>query len=328
MIYVEKLLKDLILIPSPSGNEKAIGEFIFTILHKQGFQTEKNLVERDRFNIVAKLGKPKVYLSAHMDTVNPFLKYSENKSYVFGRGACDTKSSIAAMITAAIEAKKLKINNFGLIFTVGEESTLDGARAVVKSRLPIPFIIVGEPTSLEIVNVHFGILIIKIIVKGKAAHSSRPEKGVNAIYILLNIIQKVNTISLYPETLMCLAQINGGSADNIIPDEAHAIFSFRISPNDTTDYYKIINSFSTNSIVVKIIQNIEAVYSKVPTQLSFIKTIKTVKYLTELSFYKNGVVLGPGDIQYAHGIQEKLPRKELSEAVKIYKNILENFSRN
>ena len=79
---------------------------------------------------------------------------------------------------------------------------------------------------------------------------------------------------------------------------------------------------------MKIIQNIEAVYSKVPTQLSFIKTIKTVKYLTELSFYKNGVVLGPGDIQYAHGIQEKLPRKELSEAVKIYKNILENFSRN
>lgn len=327
MTLEENLLKSLILIPSPSGNEKAIGEFIFDILNKNGFQTERNFVEKDRFNIVAKLGKPNVYLSAHMDTVRPFLKLSENTSNFFGRGACDTKGSIAAMITAAIEAKKQKIHNFGLIFTVGEESTLDGAKAIVKSRLPIPFIIVGEPTSLEIVNGHFGILVIKIVTKGKAAHSSRPEKGINAINMLLDVIQKIKTLSLYPETLMCLAQINGGSADNIIPDEAHAIFSFRISPNDTTDYFKKIKSFSKNSIDVEVLQNIGAVYSKVPNQLSFIKSKKTVKYLTELSFYKNGIVLGPGDIQYAHGMEEKLPRKELTEAVKIYKRILENYSK-
>ncbi len=323
----EKLLKELILIPSPSGSEKEIGEFIFDILNKQGFQIQKYPVEKDRFNIIAKLGKPNVYLSAHIDTVRPFLKYCEDKSHIFGRGSCDTKASIAAMVTTAIEAKKQGINNFGLIFTVGEESTLDGVKAVVKSGLAVPFVIVGEPTSLEIVNGHFGILVIKITTKGKAAHSSRPEKGVNAIDMLLDIVQMVRAILISTGTLMSLVQIKGGIADNVIPNEAHAIFSFRISPDDSTDYYNKIKSFSTNNTKVEVVQEVKAIYCKVPNQLSFIKTIKTVKYLTELSFYKNGVVLGPGDIQYAHGPEERLPRKELSEAVKIYKQILENFSK-
>lgn len=322
----EKLLKDLISIPSPSGDEKAIGEFIFGLLKTQGFQTEKYPVEKNRFNVVAKLGKPNVYLSAHMDTVAPYIKYNETKSHIFGRGACDTKASVATMIIAAIEAKKQGLDNFGLIFTVGEDSTLDGAKAIVKSKLPIPFIIVGEPTSLEIVNGHFGILIIKIIAAGKAAHSSRPEKGINAIDKLLGVLAKVKTMPVNHGTLMSVVQINGGTADNVIPDAATGIVSFRVSPSDTTDYFKKIKSFAATGVKVES-QEIKAIYCKVPKQLSFIKKITTVKYLTELSFYKNGVVLGPGDIKYAHGPDEKLPRKELPEAVKIYKQILKNFSK-
>lgn len=320
------MLKDLILIPSPSGSEKMVGEFIFSILVKQGFEVNKCPVSENRFNVVVKLGKPKIYLAAHMDTVSPPLDYKETKSHIFGRGSCDTKASIACMITAAIAAKNEGYNNFGLIFTVGEEFNLDGAKAIVKSKLAIPFVIVGEPTSLAIVNGHFGILIIKVAAKGKTAHSSRPELGINAIDSLLDIIDKVNKMPIKSGTLMSLVQINGGFADNIIPDKAEAIFSLRISPNDSTDYLKRIKLFSIKNVKVEIIQKIEAVYCKVPAQLAFIKTIKTVKYLTELSFYKNGVVIGPGDIQYAHGAGEKLERKELFQAVEIYKKILNNFT--
>ncbi|MGD0523434.1 MAG: M20/M25/M40 family metallo-hydrolase, partial [Candidatus Microgenomates bacterium] len=202
----------------------------------------------------------------------------------------------------------------------------DGAKAIVKSKLNIPFVIVGEPTSLAIVNGHFGILIIKVTAKGKTAHSSRPEMGINAIDMLLEVISKVKKMPIGSETLMSLVQINGGFADNIIPDKAEAMFSFRISPDDLTDYAEKIKLLSTNDVEVEIVQQIGAVYCKVPTQLSFIKTVKTVKYLTELSFYKNGVVLGPGDIQYAHGPEENLDRKELPQAVEIYKEILRNFT--
>lgn len=326
MAYEEDLLKKLILIPSVSGYENTVGKYLFDLLKKYGFDTKKYTVEKDRFNIVAKIGNPKVFLSAHMDTVAPVLEYKETETNIFGRGSCDTKASIATMITAAIDAKKQGIKNFGLIFTVGEESSLDGAKAIMKSKINIPFIVVGEPTSMEIVNKHFGILVIKISAKGKSAHSSRPEKGINAIDILLDAIKRVKEISLYPETLMSLVQIAGGIADNIIPDTANAIFSFRISPNDTNDYPKIFKSFETGNLKVFVLQEVQPISCKVPKELSFIKTVRTVKYFTELSFYKNGIVLGPGDIQYAHGKEERIEKNELSKAVKIYIKILKNFS--
>lgn len=327
MISEGKLLKELMLISSISGDENEIGRYIFDILKNNGFETKKYPVGKGRFNVVATLGSPKIYLAAHMDTVGPMLKYKETDSYICGRGSCDTKGSAACMITAAINAKSLGLSDFGLIFTVGEETTLDGAREVVKSGLSIPFVVVGEPTSLEIVNGHFGILVVEISAKGKAAHSSRPEEGANAIDILLDSVMKVKKIPLGKGTLMSLVMLNGGIADNIIPAEAKAIFSFRISPTDKTDYIGKIRPLLTKNVKAAVIQEVKPVYCKVPQELSFIKTVKTVKYLTELSFYKKGVVLGPGDIKYAHGFDEKVPKKELVGAVEIYKKIIESFSR-
>jgi acetylornithine deacetylase len=322
----ETLLKELMSIFSYSGNELQIGEYIFNLLFQNGFQPEKLPVSKGRFNIVVKYGKPNIYLSAHMDVVKPMLDYRETKTHIYGRGACDTKASVAAMLTAAINAKNEGLTDFGLIFTVGEEEDLIGAKTVVDSGLDIPFVIVGEPTSLEIVNGHFGIIIIKVTAHGKAAHSSRPEKGINAIDMLLSVVKKIKTIPIFPETLISLVQINGGTADNIIPDEANAVFSFRISPKDTTNYVEKFKLLADKNINVDATLQIDAVYCDVPKELSFIETRRTVKYLTELSFFKNGVVIGPGDIQYAHGPDEQLPREELSKAVKIYQQILKNFS--
>lgn len=327
MQKVEKLLKELMLIPSPSGNEGVVGEFISNMLVKEGFEIEKNVVDDTRFNIIARIGDPKVYLSAHIDTVKTQLPYKETSTHILGRGSCDTKGSVASMIVAAIESKKQGLKNFGLIFTVGEEVDLIGARTIVKSGFNLPFVVVGEPTSLEIVNGHYGILIIKVSVKGKAAHSSMPEKGINAIDILVDLIKKTRTLKLGKGTLMSVVQINGGIADNIIPSEANAILSFRVSPNDTTDYLAKVKLFSDKSTKVEVVQEVKAIYCKVPPELAFIKKIKTVKYLTELSFFKTGVVLGPGDIKYAHGLEEKVPRKELEKAVKIYERIIGNYSK-
>jgi acetylornithine deacetylase/succinyl-diaminopimelate desuccinylase-like protein len=326
MTQEEQLLKELMLIPSPSGEEGEIGGYLFDLLKKSGFETKKYPMGKDRFNLVATLGKPKVYLAAHMDTVSPMLEYKETETHILGRGSCDTKGSVACMITAGVSAKSQGLTDFGLIFTVGEETVLDGAREIVKSGPSIPFVVVGEPTSLEIVNGHFGILIAEVSVKGKAAHSSRPEQGINAIDVLLDLMIKVREIPLGKGTLMSLVKINGGIADNIIPEEAKAMLSYRISPEDSTDYVSKIKSISPKEAKVTLVQEVKPVYCNVPKELSFIKTVKTVKYMTELSFYKKGVVLGPGDIKYAHGFDENVPRKELSGAVKIYERIIKNFS--
>ncbi|HUD44808.1 MAG TPA: M20/M25/M40 family metallo-hydrolase [Patescibacteria group bacterium] len=321
----ELLLKQLMSIPSVSGNETEIGEFIFTLLKKEGFNVTRQTVDKKRFNVIAKLGNPQIYLQAHMDTVPPFIPYSADETYIYGRGACDTKASIATMITAAIQCKQKGYSNFGLLFTTAEETDFDGAKKVIENKLQVPFIIVGEPTSLDIVNGHFGLNIFNITAKGKSAHSSRPEQGINAIDILSQIIAEVKKIKVHPETLISLVQINGGVADNIIPEFAEATFSMRISPNDKQDYNSMVKKFLPKNSQIEVKQNIGSVYCDIPDELSFIQTRRSVKYFTELSFFKKGVVIGPGDILYAHGANEKIIRSELPKAVKIYSQIIKNY---
>ncbi|MDP2873912.1 MAG: M20/M25/M40 family metallo-hydrolase [bacterium] len=327
MTSEEKLLKDLILIESQSNHEKDICNFIYNLLTKSGFKTIKNPVDANGFNIIAALGEPKVYLAGHLDTVSPFLDYRETKTHIFGRGACDTKGSVASMITAATNCKTKKLTNFGLIFTVGEEKDFRGARKIVASKMPLPFVVVGEPTALKVVNGHFGILVIKLSAQGKAAHSSQPQKGINAITILLEAVNSVNSLEIHPESLTSLVQISGGTADNVIPAEASAVFSFRISPADNTDYFQKIKALVSKKVTVDKTIDIKSVYTQVPEQLSFIKERLVVKYCTELSLFKNGIVLGPGDISFAHGANEQISKTELSEAVKCYSTIIENFSK-
>ena len=125
---------------------------------------------------------------------------------------------------------------------------------------------------------------------------------------------------------MSLVQINGGIADNIIPPDAEAIFSFRLAPEDTANYFELFSAFSSNEITFEKTIGIPGVHTNVPAELDFIKVRRTVKYFTELSFFKKGVIIGPGDIKYAHGPDERVNKEELSKAVEIYSKIIENFN--
>src|SRR3989344_2428832 len=146
---VKKLLTQLLRINSGNGNERGICAFVFRLLKRLGFGPKKIPVDENGYNIIVKFGEPKVYLSAHLDTVSPYSPPQVRRTHVYGRGAADAKGSAAAMIVAAIEARKENISNFGLIFTVGEEFDIRGAMAVVKSGLKIPFVVAGGPPQLQ-----------------------------------------------------------------------------------------------------------------------------------------------------------------------------------
>jgi acetylornithine deacetylase len=328
MISVEELLKKLITIPSVSGGEIEVGDYLFNLLQKQNFQVKKQFVDQNRFNLVANFGNPKVYFSAHMDTVAPFIDFNEDDNYIYGRGSCDTKASIASMIITAIKAKNNGMNNFGLTFTVGEETNFDGIKSLIKSNINIPFIVIGEPTSCNLVNGHYGILNIKLTSLGKAAHTSQPKKGINAIDLLIDAIRKIKSVSINPETPISLVKIEGGLADNIVPQNASAVYGLRPSPGDLNNYYDLFKSKLSQEKNIKIesLINVPPIHFTVPKELSFIGKGQTVKYFTELSFCPNGAVLGPGDIQFAHSPDERILKTELSKAVDIYYQILKNYS--
>src|SRR6266576_2105911 len=130
------LTRSLIDIESITGCEKAAGEFLFATLSKLAAPTagavEQMEVSPDRFNVLATWGTPVVTLSTHMDTVPPFFPSSEDDEFIRGRGACDTKGIIAAMISAAENLLAARTRNFGLLFVVGEEKDSLGALCAAK----------------------------------------------------------------------------------------------------------------------------------------------------------------------------------------------------
>ena len=327
MEKVDKFLIKLIKIQSPSGNELSICKFVFDLLKKEGLQVKKIFVDENSFNILAKVGEPKIYFSTHLDTVRGILPVKETKSKIYGRGACDAKASLAAMICAAVECKEKGLTDFGLIFTVGEEGNFRGVKKLLKSKIKILFAIVGEPTSLKLVNSHYGFLVIELIAKGKMAHTSTPKKGINAIDKLIKAIELIKKIKMQKNSFLNVCKISGGVADNVIPEKAGATISFRISPNDKTNYCAKIKKKVKNLVKAKKELELDSVSTKVPKELSFIKKIKNAKYVTELSFYRKGVVLGPGNPKFAHSDKEMIKRSELKKAVNIYKKIIANYNR-
>lgn len=324
---VFELLKKLIDTSSLSGAENRICQIVASVLRNEGFSVKVNKVDENGSNIIVRVGKPKVFLMAHLDTVEPYFPYSETSELIYGRGACDTKGSAASMICAASACLAKNVRDFGLIFTVGEESDFRGVKKLLSSKIEIPFAVVGEPTSLGVVNGHYGYTELKLIANGKAVHTSNPEKGENAIEKLvfaINIIKE--KVRPQKGTIMTLVKISGGTATNVVPDLAEALYSFRVSPYDNFDYLQIFKKRVGNLVGVFEGNKLDSVASKVPNHLKFLGKPKITKYCTELSFLGNrGVVIGPGDITVAHANNEFVKKAELEKAVEIYSEIIGSF---
>lgn len=323
----KELLKTMINIPSISGDEKKMGQFLFDLLKNEGFTVEKISLDAARFNVFAYVGKPKIILQAHMDTVVPYIPFSEDEKYIYGRGSCDTKASVACMIMAGSLAKNEGISDFGLLFTVGEEVDFVGAKKLQDFIQKMgSFLIVGEPTKLKPIKAHYGISVFSIECSGKAVHSSKPELGINAIDKLVGLLgNQVKKFKVDKNTLMSLVKIEGGIADNIIPDKAKALFSMRIAPKDNHNYPVEMQKLVGGIGKIVDIQNAPPVSCEIPESLTFLGDGEEVKYATELGFFKNGLIFGPGDIGVAHGPDEKILKTQLDKAVSIYVKILKNF---
>src|SRR5215510_13031012 len=117
-------------IPSVSGTEGKVGEFLELHLAGLGYKVERQNVTSDRFNLIAFAGgDPQVILCTHIDTVPPLLPVREDDDYLYGRGACDTKGIIAAMLDAGDRLRRGGTRNFGYLFVVAEETDSSGAKA-------------------------------------------------------------------------------------------------------------------------------------------------------------------------------------------------------
>ncbi|MDE0964869.1 MAG: M20 family metallopeptidase [Candidatus Latescibacteria bacterium] len=198
---------------------------------------------------------PWLLFESHLDTVtvegmtvDPFAGEIRD-GRLYGRGACDTKGTGAAMLWALREyagATTEKANNVALVFTIDEEIYKTGVRTFVQQHLPmLPWrpsgVIVGEPTELKAVVAHNGVVRWSIAASGRAAHSSDPSKGRSAISAMTKVVQALEEryipglVAAHPLTGMAQCSINliqGGVQINIVPEYCEVQIDRRLVPGE------------------------------------------------------------------------------------------------
>ncbi len=332
MINPVSLTKALVRISSLSGSEEKISKFLGKLLKENGFAVKYIYSGPRRPNLFAFIGKPKILFCSHLDTVPPYFPLRENKEEIYGRGACDAKGVIAAQIAAGL---KLKGEGYpiGFLYLVGEEVDHRGAIDVSKKIPNVDAIIVGEPTENRMAVATKGIVKIKLISKGKAAHSAYPSRGKSAIDALLTTLVRIKKRKLSKTKEMGASTLNigvihGGFAANIIPDEASAEILVRTVTKSHPIFEKIKQSCEKGVRII--LQSIND-----PVQLNTAARFKTtvVSFNTDIPYLKTKAkkifLLGPGSILDAHGPDEKIAKKEILKAVRLYEQLaLFNTSRN
>jgi acetylornithine deacetylase len=322
------LTRQLVDIESISGNEAAVGNYLYGELCRLGYQTRKMPVVGDRFNVYAtreEQPNPAVVFSTHMDTVPPFIPSSEDAGRIYGRGSCDAKGIIAAQIAAA-ERLRRDGAHVGLLFVVGEERDSLGAQvaneyAAKQLGARVRFLINGEPTENRIALASKGTLRVEVTATGKMAHSAYPELGDSAIDKLIPALTRLRAMALPtdPEVGPCtlnIGLIEGGRAPNVIPDYAHADLLYRLVGKSDELRQQIVATAG---------QRVQVTF---PLELPFLR-FRTVDGLPtmiaafttdipKLTNWGEPLLIGPGSIHVAHTDGEYIEKKQLAEAIDLY----------
>ncbi|HXR76606.1 MAG TPA: M20/M25/M40 family metallo-hydrolase [Bryobacteraceae bacterium] len=333
-MHVFELTRQLIDIESITSNEREMGDVLFGYLaemaRRHGGQIERMPVEAGRDNVFVRFGDPIVTLSTHMDTVPPFIPSHEDEDRIWGRGACDTKGIIAAMITAAEALLAAGVRNFGLLFVVGEERNSAGAYVAAQNPRGSRFLINGEPTENQLALGSKGALRHEIIAEGRMAHSAYPELGDSAILKLLNSLERIRQIELPVDEMLGPSTLNigticGGRAPNVIPDQARAETFIRVV-GDVTEVREQMARAAQPDCEAKEILFIPAV--RLGSLSGFATTV--VAFTTDIPAFNETwgqpFLIGPGSIHVAHTSGEFIPKRQLLEAVNLYQQMVRRLS--
>jgi len=287
-------------------------------------------VEPRRFNVFAQWGEPLVVtLSTHIDTVPPFFTSREDDTFIWGRGACDTKGIIASMIKAVEQMLEDGHRGFGLLFVVGEERNSAGAYKCAQTPRGSRYIINGEPTENQLALGSKGALRYEVCATGKMAHSAYPELGDSAVNKLLDALADIRRIPLPEDPLLGPSTLNigtlsGGRAPNVIADEARADIMIRLV-GDSSETKAALERAAAGRAELREVIEIPAV------RLGAVDGVPTtvVAFTTDIPAF-NGMwgepfLIGPGTIHVAHTLEERVPKAQLIEAVELYQRIVKEL---
>jgi succinyl-diaminopimelate desuccinylase len=373
---VLSLAKEMIKINSenPPGNEKALADYMVEVFNGIGLKALQLDFLPNRPNVVALYGSRdqgrSLIFDGHLDTVpcgdlslwsvNP-LEGAIRNGQLYGRGATDMKSSIAAFTCAlkAIVDSGIKLKGqVTIVLTSDEEISGLGTKSVLEKGYRADAAIVGEPSNLEVNTAHKGVARWRLTTFGKAAHASAPQEGVNAIYKMAKAVIKLEEIAekylqqerthpILGRPTLNVGIIRGGIKDNIVPDSCEITIDRRLLPGETWhevekefrgELEKLSREDPNFKYELKLYHAHNA--AETPSTHPFVKlaknavkdvlgresTVEGFVATTEMSHLVEAgipsIILGCGDLKVAHTINEYVPVQQIIDATKIYTLII------
>ena len=319
------LTRELVEIPSSTGDEGRIGDFLDRKLSNLGYGVTRQEVAPGRWNVYAWRDPPVVVLSTHMDTVPPVLPIREDDANLYGRGTCDAKGLMAAQIAAAEDLAARGERRVALLFLVGEEYGSDGARAAAHLQPKGRFLINGEPTGNLLALGHKGALYARLTARGRAAHSAYPEEGDSAIEAILAALNRIRQVPLPEDDVLGPSTVNigtiqGGVRPNVIPDACRAELLVR-TVSDTTELKRALTAAAGSGVQVEFAWELaHARFRAIPGFATTVVRFTTdVPYLTA---WGEPFLLGPGSIDVAHTDREHVRKQDIREGSTLYQRLV------
>ena len=326
MVDVFGLLRTLIAIPSTTGAEGPLADFLARELTALSWTVRQQTIDGDRSNVFAAAGAgTRVILCTHMDTVPGTSAAREDDIFIHGRGSCDAKGSLAAMIAAAVRLKAEGVTGVGLLFVAGEETDSLGARRANDLAPGSEFIIVGEPTDNRLGLGHKGTVFVRLIAHGKQAHSALPHLGESAVDKLLDVLSDVRLIHFGTDpqlgpTLLNIGRLDGGVAANVVADEAAAVLAIRPSVSVADVLSRLAEAVSGRA-------DVDIITASEPQRLWTLPGMETAVFpfgtdIPYLTAFGKPLLYGPGSAVWAHAAHERVEKKQLTEAVLGYHSLV------
>jgi acetylornithine deacetylase len=312
------LTQALVDIDSTTGREAAVGRWLSSYLRQLGYTVTEQRVDELRFNVLATTSTaPAVVLSTHYDCVPPFFKSRVEDGRVYGRGSCDAKGILAAQIAASERLRTDGEMRVGLLFVVGEERGSDGARVANDAANGCEYLVDGEPTDGRLGLATRGILRLRLIASGRAAHSSYPELGESAIDKLIDALVTLRGMALPSDPVLgqthyTVGLIIGGVAPNVVSPSAEAEVMFR-TVSDASEIRRAIAPLQRQVAIEHIL---EVPPIRMITIAGFDSAV--FPYTTDIPFlsrWGQPLLYGPGSIHAAHTADESIAIAELEAAV-------------
>jgi len=347
----------------PHEGEARMSHFVHEWLSGRGIECYPQEVLPGRDNVIARVvgrEEPPIVFEAHLDTVTaegmtvpPFEAVIE-EGRLYGRGACDVKGSLAAMMVALARVAQGEPppRTVVLVAAADEEYLHGGARRFLEDSGPVAAAVIGEPTRLRVVIAHKGALRVKVTTRGVSAHSSDPEQGVNAIYRMARVVTALEGFAqrlaereehpLVGGPTLSVGTIHGGAAVNVVPEQCEIMVDRRLIPGETpagalddiaetiggilADGDEVRPTLEDWAVETETAADIVTLARRAVREVTGEDVVEGVAYCTDgCDFSERGVplvVLGAGDIAQAHTADEWIELRQVELAADIYERIM------